>query len=58
MNDRDDNPASLKNATNRIVGELISLPEYRYVNQDLVAAVVRETVSRYIDIELEQEDRR
>lgn len=52
----DDNPASLENASKRIIGELLELPEYRFVNQSLVAMVVRETVSRYIAIELGQED--
>ena len=54
--DKDDNPVSLENASRRIIGEMLEKPEYRYVNHDLLAAVVRDTVSRYIDLELEQED--
>jgi hypothetical protein len=56
MADRDDNPASLENASNRIIGEMLEQPEYKYVDPKLLAGVVRDTVSRYIDIELEQED--
>lgn len=56
MPDIDNNSASLKNASNRIIDEMMAEPQYKYVNQDLLAAVVRETVSRYITIELEQED--
>lgn len=52
----DDNPTSVKNASNRIVGELLVKPEYRYANPTLLADVVRETVDRYVNIELEQED--
>ena len=51
-----DNPLSVVNASNRIVGELLAKPEYRYANPTLLADVVRDTVNRYIDIELEQED--
>lgn len=51
-----DNPLSEVSASNRIIGELLTDPKYTFVNQDLVADVVRETVTRYINIELEQED--
>jgi len=50
------NPLSLENASNRIVGELLAKPEYKYADGRLVAEVVRETVKRYIEIELEQRD--
>ena len=53
--DRDDNPVSFENASRRIIGEMLEKPEYKYVDPKLLAGIVRDTVSRYIDLELEQE---
>jgi len=55
VRDRDDNPVSFENASRRIIGEMLEKPEYKYVDPKLLAGIVRDTVSRYIDLELEQE---
>jgi len=52
----DTNLLSIENASNRIVGELIAQPEYKYADQRLLADVVRATVKRYVELELEQRD--
>lgn len=47
------NPLSVENASNRIIGELLTKLEYKFVDPKLVADVVRASVNRYIELELE-----